>query len=174
MGAYQRTALFAGSFDPPTCGHREIIRKAAPLFDALIVAVATNSTKRALFTIQERVAMLERIAEPLGHVRVAAYEGLTAEFARTHGVTVLIRGVRSCGDLALERELALGNEIAGGGLPTILFPATGTYAAVSSRLVREILGAGDVAHAARLLPEEIHELLRKFMEQRGTRGTPRE
>jgi pantetheine-phosphate adenylyltransferase len=174
MGSYRRTALFAGSFDPPTCGHHDIIRKAAPLFDTLLVGVGTNAGKRAFFTLEERLALLERVVEPFGHVRVASYAGLTADFARAHGVTTLVRGLRACDDFAAERELALGNEVVGGGLPTIFFLATGQHAAVSSRLVREILTAGSLAHAAPFLPEETHELLRTFLARRAARGADKE
>ncbi len=166
MGACRRRALFPGTFDPPTCGHREIIVKAAPLFDELIVAVAVNPGKRPLFTAKERVQMLERIAAPLGCVRAASYAGLTADFARAEGVQALVRGLRSCEDLAAERELALGNEALGSGLPTIFLLASGAGAQVRSHLVREMIAAGELEAAEAFVPEETRDLLRAFVTRR--------
>ncbi len=173
MGARRRGALFSGSFDPPTCGHREIIVKAAPLFDELIVAVAVNPDKRPFFSAKERVKLLERIAAPLGRVRVASYAGLTADFARAEGVQVLVRGLRSCEDLAAERELALGNEALGSGLPTIFLLAPGAGATVSSRLVRQLIAAGELEAAAAFVPEETRDLLRAFVRNRLRRAGKR-
>ncbi|HNS00145.1 MAG TPA: pantetheine-phosphate adenylyltransferase [Planctomycetota bacterium] len=173
MGTCRRKALFPGTFDPPTCGHREIIAKAAPLFDELIVAVGVNPDKRPMFTAKERVRLLERIAAPLGRVRAASYTGLTADFARAEGALAIVRGLRSCEDLAAERDLALGNEALGAGLPTIFFLTTGTGAQASSKLVRALIAGGDVQAAEAFVPEEARALLRAFVTRRLRRAGER-
>jgi pantetheine-phosphate adenylyltransferase len=160
MGPSGVKALFAGSFDPPTCGHREVLRQACGLFEEVVVGLAVHPGKQALFSVERRLRFLRAMVRAFVNGRVVAYEGLTAAYARRAGVGVLVRGLRSGADLAYERELALGNLTAGEGLPTVFFLAGGPHAHLSARLVREILVAGGVEPALPFLPEEIHEEVR--------------
>jgi len=167
MGRDAITALFPGSFDPPTRGHLAILRQAAALFDEVLIGLAENPGKRSFLPVAARLELLESLVRSFDNVRVAAYRGLTARFARERGATVLVRGLRDARDLAYERELACGNEVLGHGLTTVFLLAPGVESAVSSRLVREIVHAAGPEAALPLLPGEIRETFLRLAAERG-------
>lgn len=134
-------ALHAGSFDPPHLGHLELIRRSAALSTRLIVAVAANPDKVPFLPVDIRVALLRTACADLANVSVETYTGATVAFARTRGVQVLIRGLRSAVDAEFERGLAAVNRQAG-GLETLLLLADGAHSHLSSSLVREAARAG--------------------------------
>ncbi|MBR6691725.1 MAG: pantetheine-phosphate adenylyltransferase [Bacteroidaceae bacterium] len=136
-----RTALFAGTFDPYTKGHHSIVQRALPLFDEVVVAVGRNMGKRCMLSVEERVAAIEKLYAGENRVRVCAYDGLTMDFAREVGATVLLRGVRSVKDFEYEREIADVNRKVG-GIDTFLLVSEPEYASVSSSVVRELLEYG--------------------------------
>lgn len=136
-----RTALFAGTFDPYTKGHHSIVQRALPLFDEVVVAVGRNMGKRCMLSVEERVAAIEKLYAGENRVRVCAYDGLTMDFAREVGATVLLRGVRSVKDFEYEREIADVNRKVG-GIDTLLLVSEPEYASVSSSVVRELLEYG--------------------------------
>lgn len=136
-----RTALFAGTFDPYTKGHHSIVQRALPLFDEVVVAVGRNMGKRCMLSVEERVAAIEKLYAGENRVRVCAYDGLTMDFARELGATVLLRGVRSVKDFEYEREIADVNRKVG-GIDTLLLVSEPEYASVSSSVVRELLEYG--------------------------------
>lgn len=136
-----RTALFAGTFDPYTKGHHSIVQRALPLFDEVVVAVGRNMGKRCMLSVEERVAAIEKLYAGENRVRVCAYDGLTMDFAREVGATVLLRGVRSVKDFEYEREIADVNRKVG-GIDTLLLVSEPEYALVSSSVVRELLEYG--------------------------------
>jgi len=136
-----KTALYAGAFDPPTQGHLDIIRRAAPLFSSLIVGVATNSDKKFFWSKEERILRLTAATKDLPTVKIAAYEGLTWEFAQSHKVDVLIRSLRPGEELAMEFSLAAANKELG-GIETLFIASDPKLSFISSSLVREILYAG--------------------------------
>ncbi len=136
-----RTALFAGTFDPYTKGHHSIVQRALPLFDEVVVAVGRNMGKRCMMSVEERVAAIEKLYAGENRVRVCAYDGLTMDFAREVGATVLLRGVRSVKDFEYEREIADVNRKVG-GIDTLLLVSEPEYASVSSSVVRELLEYG--------------------------------
>lgn len=136
-----RTALFAGTFDPYTKGHNSIVQRALPLFDEVVVAVGRNMGKRCMLSVEERVAAIEKLYAGENRVRVCAYDGLTMDFAREVGATVLLRGVRSVKDFEYEREIADVNRKVG-GIDTLLLVSEPEYASVSSSVVRELLEYG--------------------------------
>ena len=103
-------AMFPGSFDPPTLGHVNIIRRSLRLYDRLYVVVADNISKKCLFTAQERVDMLKDIFRDSDNIVVVSYDGLMVDFARRNGIGVMIRGVRAMGDFSYEFELAMTNK----------------------------------------------------------------
>lgn len=145
-GAFHR-AIFPGSFDPVTFGHLDVIRRGRALFDELVVAVGRNPGKDELFTIDERVAMLRRLAteieksEPGAPVRVEAFRGLTVDFARRVGATVLLRGIRNLSDLQNEVQQAVTNrEVA--GLETAFVVAGQSFAYTSSSLIKQLAAMG--------------------------------
>jgi pantetheine-phosphate adenylyltransferase len=136
------TAIYAGSFDPPTCGHSDIIERAARLFGRLVVAVARNDDKQPLFRTEERMEMLREICAPLPHVEVMSFEGLLADFARKQNASTLVRGLRNGADLEAEMPMAAMNHRLGQGLETIFLPADARFAFVSSRLIRQVAALG--------------------------------
>lgn len=135
-----KVGLMAGSFDPPTVGHADVIRRAARLFPELVVAVGSNPAKRYLFTLEERMDMVRRaVGEP--SVRVVAFSGLLVDAARELGADVLVRGVRGNADMELELRNGQANRELS-GLETLFLLASPEHAHVSSSLVREIAGHG--------------------------------
>ena len=142
MSANSRIAVFAGSFDPLTNGHADVIVRSARLFDRLIVAVLVNASKQPLFTADERVAMIRAVVAGLPHVEVDTFDGLLAEYARRRGATVVVRGLRAATEFAEEWQMALINRHLHAGLETLFMPASAEVAHISSRLVKEIASLG--------------------------------
>ena len=141
-----RTALYAGSFDPPTRGHEDLIRRSRTIADRVVVAVAVNAAKDPLFTVTERLEMLHRTVGDDAAVTFASFEGLVADFARTIGATFLVRGLRAVGDFEYEFQMALMNRQLFPGLETVfLVPGQG-LSYISSSLVREVARYGGDVH----------------------------
>ena len=141
-----RTAIYPGSFDPPTRGHEDLIRRSLLLADRLIVAVAVNAAKQPLFTPEERLAMLRAASGGDPRIEFVSFEGLLAEFAQRAGASVVVRGLRAVSDFEYEFQMALMNRQLHPALETVfLVPALDlTY--LSSSLVREVARfGGDVS-----------------------------
>ncbi len=137
----EKIALFAGTFAPYTVGHHSIATRALAMFDKIIIAVGYNSKKGSQGDTAERVESIARIYADEPRIEVAAYEGLTADFAKERGACCLLRGVRSVKDFEYERDLAdLNREIS--GLETVILPCEPQYAAISSSAVRELMSFG--------------------------------
>ncbi len=132
-----KIAIFPGSFDPFTIGHADIVKRALPLFDKIIIAVGENITKTPLFPIEERIAQIQNAFRDESKVTVEAYKGLTADFAREQGAEYILRGVRCVADFEYERNMAEANRMLG-GLETILLYTSPQYAYISSTLVRDL------------------------------------
>jgi pantetheine-phosphate adenylyltransferase len=137
-----RIALYPGSFDPPTRGHEDLIRRSLALADRVIVAVAANSAKQPLFTVEERLDMLRAAIGAEPRVSVETFEGLLADFAKRSGASVVVRGLRAVSDFEYEFQMALMNRQLHPSLETVfLVPAVDlTY--LSSSLVREVARYG--------------------------------
>jgi pantetheine-phosphate adenylyltransferase len=156
-----RIAVYPGSFDPPTKGHEDLVRRSLALADRVIVAVATNATKQPLFSVEERLAMLQAAVGDEPRVTLQSFEGLLAEFAKRVGATVIVRGLRAVSDFEYEFQMALMNRQLHPSLETVfLVPAVDlTY--LSSSLVREVARfGGDVA--ALVHPQVAAALTRRF------------
>ena len=138
----KRIAVYPGSFDPPTFGHRDLIQRAAKVFDTLIVAVTRNSEKNSLFTVDERIEMLREDTQDLGNVEVEHFTGLTVDFARKRKAIALVRGLRAVSDFEYEMTMAATNYKMYEGCDTISFMPTEQYMFISSRLVKEIAQLG--------------------------------
>lgn len=136
-----RCAMYAGSFDPVTLGHLDVIARGARLFDRLIVAVGHNPSKRTWFDVDERVSLVREATDGLAGVEVVAFEGMLVEAARQHGAGVLLRGLRALSDFNLEFRNGLANRDLA-GLETMFLLTEPSKLFVSSSLVREIAGAG--------------------------------
>ncbi len=148
-----KIAIYPGSFDPITSGHLNIIRRAANIFDRLIVCVMVNSVKSPMFTSAERVDMIRRVVSDLSNVEVESSEELLAEYARSKGVSVIVKGLRAGSDFENEFQMALINHKINPNLDTMFLTAEHQYMYLSSSTVKE-LGSYDV-DLADFLPKEI-------------------
>jgi len=136
-----RVCLYAGSFDPPTVGHVDLIERAGRLFERVIVAVMMNPAKKGLFSPQERAVLLEKCTRTLSNVSVLCDSGLTVDVARRTGAGVLLRGVRGESDVGLEEQLAAGNRHIA-GIETLVMFTDPRYGFISSSVVRDVLHHG--------------------------------
>ena len=152
-------AVYAGSFDPPTLGHVDLVRRAARVFERVTVAVGINPEKSPLFTPDERVDLLRAVCDA-PNVEVASFEGLTVEFVRTLGAGVLVRGVRTVSDIEAEATLTLANRTLAPDIETIFLMASERYAHVSSSLIKQVAGMGGdrvAEHLRAFVPEAVIE-----------------
>ncbi len=138
----ERKALYPGSFDPPTLGHLDLIARAAKIFDQVVVAVARNDAKTSLFSIDERVEMIQEIARHLDNVTVTSFDKLTVDFARDIGAAVLIRGLRVLSDFEYELSMAINNQKLNPEVDTVCLMPSEPYLFLSSRQVKEIASLG--------------------------------
>lgn len=141
-----RIAIYPGSFDPPTNGHVNIIERGLALYDELIVAVATNISKSAMFTLDERMEMVRETFGDRAGLRVESFEGLLVDYARERGAASILRGLRAVADFEYEYQMANMNKQLAPGVETVFLMADPKTFYVSSRLVKEVatLG-GDIA-----------------------------
>ncbi|MBP3349873.1 MAG: pantetheine-phosphate adenylyltransferase [Bacteroidaceae bacterium] len=137
----KRVAIFPGTFDPFTRGHYSVVRRALSMFDEVVIAIGVNALKRPMFTIEERMAMLESLFANEPRVKVISYSGLTVDVARECGAQFMLRGVRSVIDFEYERSIAdVNREIS--GLETVMLFTEPMYAHISSSVVRELISYG--------------------------------
>lgn len=142
-----KRAIYAGSFDPVTNGHLDVIERAAKLFEEVVVAVAFNPEKRGLFTPEERVQLLSEASAHLPNVRVTSFHGLLVDFARKEQASAMIRGIRAVSDFEFEFQMALMNRRLEPKLETLFLMPKEEFSYLSSRLVKEVASlGGDVAH----------------------------
>ena len=134
----KRIALFPGSFDPITLGHLDIIERALPLFDEIQIAVGKNTEKKYLFSLEQRVAWIEKTFAHEPKVRVITYEGLTVDFAQKQGVNFLLRGLRNPADFEFEKAIAQANREMVPQLETVFLLTSARYAYISSSIVRDV------------------------------------
>jgi len=139
-----RTGLYPGTFDPVHNGHLDLIRRACKLVDLLVIGVAVNSGKGPMFSLEERVAILEHETSGLdgAAIRVLPYTGLTLNAAREVGANVLVRGLRAVGDFEVEFQMTAMNQQLDRNIETVFLMADPRHQAVASRLVKEIAGLG--------------------------------
>ena len=136
-----RTAIFPGSFDPFTIGHYDIVQRALPLFDEIVIGVGINAQKRPLFSPEERVEAIKKAFRDEPKVRVMTYETLTVDFAHEMGATFMLRGVRSTVDFEYEKAFAEANKQLS-GIETVLLLTKPEYGHISSSLVRDLYSYG--------------------------------
>ena len=142
----KRHALYPGTFDPITNGHHDLVRRAASIFDRLVIAIAANPNKAPMFPLEKRVELARAVVADLPNVEVMGYSGLTVEFARQHGLHVLVRGLRAVSDFEFEFQLANMSRHLSREIETVFMTPQEQFSFISSTLVREIavLG-GDVS-----------------------------
>ena len=140
-----RRAICPGSFDPVTNGHLDIIGRAANLYDEVVVAVFVNRTKSGLFTVEERLTMLEETTADLPNVRVDSFRGLTVDYCKDHDIAVILKGLRAVSDFDYELQQAQMNRSLA-GVDTLFMPTNPEYSFLASSLVKDIAGwGGDVS-----------------------------
>lgn len=136
------SVMYPGTFDPITRGHEDLIRRAARLFDRIVVAIAANPGKQPMFPLEERIGLSRRVLGELPNVEVAGYEGLTVDFAREHGLSAILRGLRAISDFEYEFQLANMNRHLTDEVETVFLTPTEKYTYISSSLVREVAMLG--------------------------------
>jgi pantetheine-phosphate adenylyltransferase len=151
-------AVYPGTFDPITRGHEDIVRRAAQLFDRVIVAVAVAHHKKTMFSLDERMAMVREVFADTPSVQAEPFSGLTRDFVRAHHAKVMVRGVRSVTDFDYELQLAGMNRHLMADVDTVFLTPDARYQSVSSTLVREIATLGH--------PDDIRELVSPAVHQR--------
>lgn len=149
-------AVYQGSFDPVTLGHLDVIRRAARLFNELIVGIGRNPDKPELFTQAERKALIEPHLAAFVNVRAEVYDGLTVDFVKGCGARVLVRGIRDLGDLTSELRAANVN-LAIGGIETVFLMTRDEYVLTSSTYVKQVyeMGGADIERLKRFVPENV-------------------
>ncbi|GAA5219632.1 pantetheine-phosphate adenylyltransferase [Membranihabitans marinus] len=154
-----KIAVFPGSFDPITKGHVDIVMRALPLFDKIIVAIGINSQKTYLYSLEQRMAWLTEVFQDKENVEIDYFEGLTAHFCNKIGAQYLIRGLRSAADFDYEKTISQLNNIVGKDLETVFLISQPQYSHISSTIVRElIIGEGD---ASPFIPDVVSNDLSK-------------
>ena len=140
------SAMYPGTFDPITNGHADLVRRAARLYDQVVIAVAASPGKTPMFSLAERVALCEAVLEDCRNVSVLGYQGLTIDFARANGLAVILRGLRAVSDFEYEMQLASMNRQLTADVETVFLTPTAEFTFISSSLVREIVTlGGDIA-----------------------------
>lgn len=158
-----RTAIYPGSFDPLTNGHLDVIERAVKLFDRIIVAVATNDSKQAMFTIPERVALVRKAIEHIPAVEVDTFENLLVNYAERQQAHAIIRGLRAVSDFEFEFQLALMNRKLNERVETIFMMPRDTYTFLSSRIIKEIARLG--GDISTFVPENVRTALMQKLKQ---------
>lgn len=142
----RKIAVFPGSFDPITTGHFDLVQRAIPLFDEIVVAIGVNSQKKYLFSLEQRQEWLRQVFEPFPSVKVDTFDGLTAHFCNKIGARYLLRGLRNASDFDYEKTISQLNNIVGQGIETVFLISQPAYSHISSTIVREIIkGGGDAS-----------------------------
>jgi pantetheine-phosphate adenylyltransferase len=161
-------AVYPGSFDPITNGHLDIVERAATVFDTLIVAVLENPKKAPLLSVTERIDVIRQALDvagaPAERIEVAAFDGLTVDFAKQHAASAIVRGLRAISDFETEMQLAHNNRVLAPAIDTVFFMTSAANSYVSSSLVKEIASfGGDVS---RMVPMAAREALARALARR--------
>jgi pantetheine-phosphate adenylyltransferase len=159
-----RTAFYAGSFDPVTNGHLDVLKGACRLADKIVVAIGTHPGRQPLFSIEDRLAMLKEVCEPLAakervKLETTTFADLVVEAAKRAGATLLIRGLRDGGDLDYEMQMAGMNGVMAPGIQTVFLPATPATRPITATLVRQIASMG--GDVSTFVPASVADRLRK-------------
>ncbi|PWR40602.1 pantetheine-phosphate adenylyltransferase [Listeria monocytogenes] len=150
-----KIAVIPGTFDPITNGHLDIIERAAKIFDVLYVSVLNNSSKKPLFTIEERMEMIRQVTAHLPNVHVESASGLTVDYAATRGATAIVRGLRAVSDFEYEMQIASMNRTLNAEIETFFVMTNTKYSFLSSSMVKEVAQyQGDISE---LVPEIVNE-----------------
>jgi len=152
-------AVCPGSFDPVTYGHLDIIRRGAKVFDQVYVAVLKNSSKKPLFSVEERMELLKEVVKPLPNVVVESFNGLLVDYARSKNATTILRGLRAVSDFEYEMQITSMNRVLDENIETFFMMTNSQYAFLSSSIVKEV--AKYNGNISDLVPPVVEEALRK-------------
>lgn len=155
-----KIAVYPGTFDPITLGHVDIIKRAAQLFDQVVVGVAASTRKSPQFSADERLLMCSDAVADLANVKVSLLDGLTVDFAKQQGASCIVRGVRSVSDVDYELQIAAMNQDMAPMIETIFLPSSKQYANVSATILREIMQF-DVERLTLFVPENVFEKIKE-------------
>lgn len=142
---FMKKAVFPGSFDPLTLGHTDVIDRALPLFDEIILAIGTNSNKKYMFSLEERLHFLKETYKDEPKIRVLTYKGLTVDFCKEQGAAFLLRGLRNAQDLEFEKAIGQTNYKMS-GIDTLFFITSSGKSHISSTVVRDVIHHGGDYH----------------------------
>ena len=149
----KKIAIFPGSFDPFTIGHESVITRALPIFDVIYVAIGTNTTKHAYFSIEQRKQMIREVFSDTDKIRIESYGGLTVEYCRKKGARYLLRGLRTSSDFEYERAIAQTNKAMYPELESVFLLTLPEHTPINSTIVREIIRLG--GDASQFIPKGI-------------------
>ena len=152
-------AVYPGSFDPATYGHLDVIKRASDAFDRIVVGVLHNSAKSPLFSVEERVKILEKATQGIHNIIVKPFEGLSVNFARENGAQVIVRGLRAVTDFEYELQMAQTNRVLAPDIDTVFMPTSLEYAYLSSTIMKEVARFG--GDLSRFAPPEITSEVRR-------------
>lgn len=158
-----KKCVFAGTFDPPTLGHKDIVMKCLDLFDEVIVAILINPNKKPLFSVEQRLQMLSKVFSSHPNVRVLSYDGLTVDLLKREGVKYYVRGIRNGTDYDYEAQLNFINVDMYKDMITLFFPTRQEFLHISSGLVKDALRFRK--NVDKYIPEEIREDLNKYLQE---------
>ncbi|EOS26187.1 phosphopantetheine adenylyltransferase [Lachnospiraceae bacterium 3-1] len=148
-----KRAIYPGSFDPVTFGHIDMIERSAKIVDELVVAILINSAKNPLFSVKERVSMLEEITSHIPNIRITSFHGLLIDYAKEVDASIVIRGLRAVTDFEYELQIAQTNRIINSKIDTMFLTTSLEYAYLSSTIVKEVASyGGDISH---FVPEQL-------------------
>jgi len=152
-------AIYPGTFDPMTLGHLDLIERSAEIFDNLVLGVASDSPKDAMFSLPERLEMAHEVVSGIGNVRIESFRGLLVEFARAQGAGVLIRGLRAYSDFEYEFQMALTNRKLAPEIETLFMMPKEIHSYVSSSTVREVVRFG--GDSSLFVPAEVQAFIER-------------
>lgn len=155
-----KVAIFPGSFDPITIGHVDIVERALPLFDEIVIAIGVNTQKKSLFPLEDRLEWIRQVFANHPKVHVEHYSGLTINYCKQRGANYIVRGIRSSADFEYEKTIAHLNNAMLPEIETLLILSKPELTSISSTIVREIIiGHGDVS---KFVPEQVVSAIRKY------------
>ena len=155
----QRIAVYPGSFDPVTNGHLDVLKRAVKIFDKVIIAVGDNPDKKALFSVEERMEMLEIVTKDIENVEIDSFSGLMIDYAKKKGASAIIRGLRAVSDFEFEFQRALMNRNMNDDIETVFIMTAENYCYLNSGIVKEMVRFG--GRAKGLVPIEVEKRLQK-------------
>lgn len=154
-----KTVLYPGSFDPVTNGHLDIVKRAAKMFDEVVVGVLVNSQKNPMFSVEERVALIQEATQSLDNVKVVQFSGLLVDYVKKENITAILKGLRAISDFEMEFQMASMNKKLNDDAETIFMMTATEYSYLSSSLVKEVFKFGGEIEG--LVPDNVYRYMQK-------------